>query len=218
MSFPCVLITWKLLLKSNPEGHAGRRWPFPEGHWSLGREDESTSCENRLWHGLVMGGGPVLWGGLLGEQNWKQSCAGAAQEVGVWETPVGGHFGGPWPGGAQAAFWGDGGSGAGCFPSWGSWLGEEWAAQPDWRLSTLCLTGRSLAKLRMSFKFHGRPLSGGPLAIPRGCVCGLPGGARWRTRLLDATETRDDPVAGGTGWPGPDTCWLGRCQNEFTSK
>lgn len=51
-----------------------------------------------------------------------------------------------------------------------------------------------------------------------GCVCALPGGARWRTRLLDATETRDGPVAGGTGWLGPDTCWLGRCQNEFTSK
>lgn len=76
MSFPCVLITWKLLLKSNPEGHAGRRWPFPEGHWSLGREDESTSCENRPWHGLVMGGGPVLWGGLPGERNWSRAALG----------------------------------------------------------------------------------------------------------------------------------------------
>ena len=35
MSFPCVLITWKLLPKSSSEGHVGLRQPFPEGHWSL---------------------------------------------------------------------------------------------------------------------------------------------------------------------------------------
>lgn len=34
----------------------------------------------------------------------------------------------------------------------------------------------------------------------------------------DVAEMRDHPVAGRTGWLGPDSCWLGRRQVEFTSK
>lgn len=195
----------------------------------MGRVTKSTLQEDRLWHEAL---GPVRgWGRLCPGEGLKSSEAGGRGRAGaVWESASGlwvAHLGGQCPG----VPWQPCGEGIGRAreAGWGrsSWPGPRCLACPcsarlDLRLraGAFCLLWRGcpLANLRMSLKFHGLPLSGGPSATALSCVHAVPRRvSRWqRLPRCHSSErascSRQDRLA------GPDSCWLGRRQIEFTSK
>lgn len=87
MRFSCVLITWKLLLESNLEGHGGVRQPFLEGtgHWTSGY---ALCLEGHQWRS------PGLRGPLgLGEDNRGRRLKAAYRERRLEKSRLGGR---PW--------------------------------------------------------------------------------------------------------------------------